>query len=134
MTDSKEKLFQILIGVAWIDGEIQHQEKKYLQDIATSRKLTQNQDIQDLLLFREPISEKQCNQWIDDYLGTNPTPEHCQNLISEIAGLVYCDDNVEVEEAKILAKIENYSSSNKILPNVLKTISNLYKKGLKKII
>lgn len=133
MTDYNEKLFQILIGVAWIDGEIQPQERKYLQDIATSKKLIQNQNIQDLLLFSKPISEKQCNQWIEDYLGTNPTKESCHNLISEIAGLVYCDDNVEVEEAKILAKIENYSSSNQILQNTLKTISNLYQKGLKKL-
>lgn len=133
MSDSNQKLFQILIGIAWIDGEIQPQERKYLQELATSRKLIPNQEIQDLLLFSKPISKAQCNQWIDDYLGTNPTKETCHNLISEIAGLIYSDNNVDVEEAKILAKIENYSSSNQIIQNTLKTISNLYRKGVKKL-
>ncbi len=133
MSNSSEQLFRILVAIAWIDGEIQPQEREYLHNIATSRKLIHNQEIQKLLSFSSPISIAQCNNWIDNYLEHNPTQESCRNLISEIAALVYCDDNIDVEEAKILVKLETYPSSHQRLQTTLNTIRNIYRKGLEKL-
>ncbi len=137
MSDSDEQLFKILVGAAWIDGEIQPQEREYLQKIAVSRNLTNNSEVDDLLSFNQLIPPEQCYQWLGNYLDNNPTKENCHNLISEIAALVYCDDNIDTEEAKLLNQIENYSSpisaSNQILPKILQTIGKIYRKSIKSL-
>ena len=59
-------LVKILIGVAWLDGEIQPEERAYLSKVPQIQHLA-NPEIAALL--STPISQKECEDWIETYLG-----------------------------------------------------------------
>ncbi len=129
-----KQLFHILVAAAWIDGEMQSQEQKYLQKIAKEQNLLEEQEIQDLLSSDRPISSAKCYQLLENYLGDNPTSENYQDLLSAISSLVYVDDNIATEEAKLLTQLQelgaNNTTSNSVFNKLLSHIQKLYKKGL----
>src|SRR5579883_2128800 len=105
--DPKTKaLIKILIGVAWIDGKIQPEEREYLHRIAKEKGLENEPDIQPLLYEFRPVPSQECYGWVNDYLGDRPTSENCQQLIEAISGLIYSDGSVDSEEAKLLTNLQ----------------------------
>lgn len=129
-----EQLFKILVAAAWIDGEFQPEEKAYLNQVAKDKDLLKNREIQSLLVETKPISSEQCYQWLSEYLGKKPTEEVYQNLLSEIAGLVYVDGDIAEQEAMLLTQLQNFDPSNNnvasIFKPILRTIRSLYRKQL----
>lgn len=132
-----QQLFKILIAAAWIDGNFQSEEKAYLQKLAQDKNLLEDTEIQSLLSTNKPINAEQCYQWLSEYLGDEPTEELCQNLLAEIAGLVYIDGDIAEEEAKLLTQLQNLERNNtnntSIFQPVLRTIRKLYRQQLNRL-
>ncbi|MEA5583515.1 TerB family tellurite resistance protein [Nodularia harveyana UHCC-0300] len=133
VTDSHVKnLVKILIGAAWIDGKIQPEERQYLREIAQAKGLATDPEIKPWLYELVPVKPKVCYAWVEEYLGSSPSLEDCENLIEAISGLIYSDGEVAVEEARLLTKIQELTQlSQSTLPvhtALLKQIQQLYRR------
>ncbi len=129
------QLFKILTAAAWIDGSVQPEEKEHLQQVASSQNLQDNPEVQSLLAANEPIPSQQCYQWLEEYLGNHPTESDYQDLLEAIAALVYTDDNIDSEEAKLLTRVESLSPANQPSPpnfkELLQSIKAFYRQSLR---
>lgn len=130
-----KQLLKILIAAAWIDGKIQPEERQYLQQIAQEKGIATDPEIKPWLYELVPVKPEKCYEWVKEYLGSSPSAEDCQNLIEEIGGLIYSDGEVAIEEAKLLAVIQdlsNKSESNQKRSNlILKQVQKMYRRWVK---
>ncbi|NEU75180.1 TerB family tellurite resistance protein [Hassallia byssoidea VB512170] len=129
---SVKNLVKILIGAAWIDGRIQAEERQYLREIAQAKGLASDPDIKPWLYELVPVQPDECYKWVKDYLGDRPTNEDYERLIEAISGLIYSDNEVAVEEARLLTKLQQLSTANdSTQPGhnaILKQIQKLYRR------
>ncbi|MBW4447500.1 MAG: TerB family tellurite resistance protein [Spirirestis rafaelensis WJT71-NPBG6] len=127
-----KNLVKILIGAAWIDGKIQAEERQYLREIAQAKGLASDPDIKPWLYELVPVQPNECYDWVKDYLGDRPTNEDYENLIEAISGLIYSDNEVAIEEARLLTKLQQLSTANdSTQPGhnaILKQIQKLYRR------
>ncbi len=125
-------LLKILIGVAWLDGQIQPEERQYLHRIAQEKGLESEPEIQPLLHEFRPVKPEECYGWVNDYLGDRPTSEGCQQLIEAISGLIYSDGIVDTAEAKMLTNLQQLdpasTASEASHRPVLAAIRNVYQR------
>jgi hypothetical protein len=122
-------LMKILIGVAWLDGEIQPAERQYLAKVAQTHQLDQDPEVESLLTGA-PITLPDCEKWIQEYLGDRPIHDDDQ-LIEAISGLIYSDGDVAMAEAKLLVNIQSKPTLTPPSPkSVIGKIQQLYKKAL----
>ncbi len=130
-----KQLLKILIAAAWLDGKIQPEERQYLQQIAQEKNIATDPEIKPWLYELVPVKPEECYEWIKEYLGSSPSAEDCQNLIQEIGGLIYSDGEVGIEEAKLLAKIQDLSdkseSNQKRSNMILKQVQKMYRRWVK---
>ena len=133
-TQSQSRLLiKILISVAWLDGEIQPQEREYLAKIAQTHQLDGDADVGSWLAGNPKISVAECEQLIQAYLG-NRSIHDDDRLIEAISGLIYSDGDIAMAEAKLLVNIQSApapTSSNQ-LP-LINNIRQLYQNWLQKI-
>jgi hypothetical protein len=132
-------LIKILIGVAWLDGEIQPEERQYLSQVVQTHRLAgvasleDRQDaaiVESLLTGTTKVSVTECEQWIQDYLG-NRSIHDDDGLIEAISGLIYSDGDVAISEAKLLVNIQSTPSPSQ--PNqepLIAKIQRLYRKAV----
>jgi uncharacterized tellurite resistance protein B-like protein len=126
-------LMKILIGVAWLDGEIQPEERQYLAKVAQTHHLDRDPEIETLLTGTVKVSATDCEQWIQDYLGDRSIHDD-DGLIEAISGLIYSDGDVATAEAQLLVNIQSQPSSSPPNPQPLTTkIRQLYHNWLQKI-
>ncbi|WP_036487800.1 TerB family tellurite resistance protein [Myxosarcina sp. GI1] len=134
-TDNNKKIFKILVAVAWIDGAIQPQEREYLLKIAQEQGLAGEAETQELLTSNKPIPPDECDRLLQDYLGSEPTVENYEDLLSAVSTIVYSDGDIATEEAELLTQLQNSDPKNlgsKSSLNKIQTrIQKLYKRGLK---
>jgi len=105
-TESQARLLtKILIGVAWLDGEIQPQERQYLSKVAQTYHIDRHIEIEPLLTGTSKVTAAECEQWIQDYLGSKSIYDD-DFLIEAISGLIYSDGDVAVSEATLLTRIQ----------------------------
>jgi len=127
-----KNLVKILIGAAWIDGKIQAEERQYLREIAQAKGLASDPDIKPWLYELVPVQPNECYKWVKDYLGDRPTNEDYERLIEAISGLIYSDNEVAVEEARLLTKLQELSTANDLTQPghnaILKKIQKLYRR------
>jgi hypothetical protein len=118
--ESKERLLvKILIGVAWLDGEIQPEERTYLLKVA------QRHHIED------PAIEAACEQWIELYLNESLSQER---LLEAISGMIYSDGDIATAEAQVLMSLQpDQIKSNRDTPVVIAKLRQLYQNWVKKI-
>lgn len=132
-----KNLIKILIGTAWIDGKIQPEEREYLHRIAKEKGVDQELDIYPLLYEFKPVSRSECYTWLNDYLGSHPTSEACQQLLEAISALIYSDGSVDSEEAKLLHKLQMIDPANENTEHtsnaILSVIRNLYQRWVSKL-
>lgn len=135
MKNDVKALVKILIGVAWIDGKIQPEERSYLQRIAIEKGVADDQEIQPILYELRAVKPEECYQWIQEYLGKHPSSEECHQLIEEISEIIYTDGTVDSEEAKLLTRLQIMESepAPTIQTKVISAIRKLYQHGLEKI-
>lgn len=137
-TNSNVKtLVKILIGAAWIDGQIQAEERAYLHRIVIEKGLENEPEIQPLLHESRPIKPEECYGWVKEYLGDRPSSEACQHLIEALSGLIYSDGDVANEEAKLLTDIQLIDVVNGDVNSpdngVMKVVRDLYKRWVAKL-
>jgi uncharacterized tellurite resistance protein B-like protein len=136
-TDSSVKtLLKILIGVAWIDGKIQPEEREYLHRIAQEKGIENDPDIQPLLSEFQAVKVEECYTWVREYLGDRPSSETCQQLVEALSGLIYSDGDVAVEEAKLLSDLQSFDPGTAAPQSegaVLGSIRNLYQRWVSKL-
>ena len=134
-TQTKNKqLLKILIGAAWIDGIIQVEERDYLKRMSQSQGLSEDEDLKDLLSELKPVQPSQCYQWLEEYLGDNPTIGDYQELLETLSALIYSDGDVQMQEAQLLTKLQRLDpaqdSPKSAFDKVLKNIQTIYKKAI----
>jgi hypothetical protein len=126
-------LMKILIGVAWLDGEIQPEERQYLTKVAQTHQLDRDPEVETLLTGNVKVSATECEQWIQNYLGDRSIHDD-DGLIEAISGLIYSDGDVATAEAQLLVNIQSQPSSPPPTQQPLTTkIRQLYQNWLKKI-
>jgi uncharacterized tellurite resistance protein B-like protein len=129
-----KQLIKILIGAAWIDGVIQTEEREYLHRIATSYQVENDPELKPFLSELKPVQAQECYRWLTEYLGENHQEEDYQELIEALSGLIYSDGNVEVQEARLLTKLQEldpiYEQSKSPLDKLLEKIQKLYRKTI----
>ncbi|MDJ0508631.1 MAG: TerB family tellurite resistance protein [Crocosphaera sp.] len=129
-----KQLLKILIGTAWIDGIIQAEERDYLKRMSQSSGLSEDEDIKALLSELKPVQPSQCYQWLEEYLGDNPTINDYQELLETLSALIYSDGDVQMQEAQLLTKLQlldpAQDSSQSAFDKVLKNIQKIYKKAI----
>ncbi len=127
-------LFKILVAVAWIDGEVQPEERKFLEKIAAEHNLGSTVELQDLLSSHQATSTAQCYELFREYLGSNPSSEDYQNLISAVSTLIYSDDDIATEEASLLTQMQNLDPNNSVnhsaFDKLIAKIQKIYQAGL----
>ncbi|MDJ0573078.1 MAG: TerB family tellurite resistance protein [Pleurocapsa sp. MO_192.B19] len=127
-------LFKILIAVAWIDGEVQPEERKFLEKIAAEQNLELTAELQDLLSSHQATSTAHCYELFREYLGSNPSSEDYQNLISAVSTLIYSDDDIATEEASLLTQMQNLDPNNSVnhsaFDKLIAKIQKIYQAGL----
>ena len=130
-----KQLLKILIGAAWIDGIIQPEERKYLHRIAAEFDLADDPELQPLLSELKRVSTAQCYQWVEDYLGTNPTTEDYQELLEKISGLIYSDGDIDIRESRLIEKVQSLDPTQQppknIINSFLKQVQTLYREAIK---
>lgn len=132
VTDSQvKKLVKILIAAAWIDGKIEPEERQYLREIAQVKGLASDPEIKPWLYELVPVQPGEYSRWLGEYLGDRPSLEDYQRLIFAISELIYSDDHVGVEEARLL--INNHSkklkqSTQPTYIELLQQIQKLYRR------
>lgn len=135
ITENNQDLFEILVAIAWIDGEIQPEEKKFLEKIAAEQNLKSSTEVKELLTNYQATSSEQCYQLLEKHLGSNPNPEDYTNLLSAVSRLIYSDNDIATEEASLLTQIQNLDPQNlkqhSVFDKVIGKIQNLYQAGLK---
>jgi uncharacterized tellurite resistance protein B-like protein len=133
-TQSRSRLLlKILIGVAWLDGEIQPQERQYLAKVAQTHHQDRDADIDSLLTGNLQVTATDCEHWIQAYLGDRSIYDD-DLLIEAISGLIYSDGDVAISEAKLLADIQSSPATTPPtkLPLIAK-IQQLYRSWLQKV-
>lgn len=133
--ENKTKLLvKILVGTAWIDGIIQPQERKYLQKVVTENNLNDDKEIKSLLSEIKPVNSTQCYEWLDEYLGENPTIEDYEELLGGVSALVYSDGDIDIQEAKLLSCLQNLDphcqEKKSRFEQILQSIKQLYHKAI----
>ncbi len=103
MTNS-HKLLKILIGVAWIDGQVQDNERSLILQIAQEQGLAADPILSDLLsnMGDQTVQITDCQHWIHDYLGDHPSPANYQQLLEALSSIIYSDNDVATAEAQLL--------------------------------
>ena len=134
-TKSDRNLLEILVAVAWIDGEIQPEERKFIENVAVE-KIGSSAEVEDLLSNHQDSSLQRCYQLLEQYLGNSPEPEDYNNLLSAVSSLIYSDNDIATEEANLLTTIQNIDPQNyrerSTLDKVIGKIQKLYTAGLGK--
>jgi hypothetical protein len=120
-------LMKILIGVAWLDGAIQPEERQYLAKVAQTHQLDHDTEVEPLLTGTIAVNAAECEQWIQEYLGDRSIHDD-DGLIEAISGLIYSDGDVAVAEAKLLVNIQSTPSA---APPLVSKIQQLYKKAFR---
>ena len=131
---NNQNLLKILVAIAWIDGEIQSEEKKFLSKIAIERNICSATELQEMLEQNQDSSTQKCYLLLEEYLGANPNPKDYDNLLSAVSSLIYSDNDIATEEASVLNKIQNLdpknTQQNSVFDKVIGKIQQLYQAGL----
>ena len=129
-----QQLIKILMGVAWIDGVIQTEEREYLRRIARAYQVENDPELKPFLSELKPIQAEECYRWLTDYLGENHREEEYQELLEALSGLIYSDGDVPIQEARLLTKLQEldpiYEQSKSPLDKLLEKIQKLYRKTM----
>jgi uncharacterized tellurite resistance protein B-like protein len=134
MTQNAKQLLKILIGAAWIDGKVQPEEQKRLRRVAEQKGVLDDSELHPWLHGLRAVSADECYQWIDEYLGPQPTSEAIQELLEEISGLIYSDGDIDSAEAQVLNELQRKESAvtadSTLHDTVTRGIQKLYQRWI----
>jgi uncharacterized tellurite resistance protein B-like protein len=125
-------LVKILIGVAWLDGKIEPEERQYLTKVATAHHVDEDTEIHPLLEGTMKVTAADCQAWIQTYLGDRSIHDD-DKLIEAISGLIYSDGDVATAEARLLIDIQATPPVQPTEQQLLTKIRRLYQGWVNKI-
>jgi uncharacterized tellurite resistance protein B-like protein len=129
-----KRLLKILIGTAWLDGVIRPEERDYLRQVATREDLSDDAEIQPLLSELKPVQPEECYRWIEEFLGNNADESAYRELLESIGALIYSDGEVAIQEARLLAKLQDLDpaidATRTPLDKLVGKIRELYAKAI----
>ena len=129
--DKDKQLFKILCSAAWIDGEIQQEERQYLHKMAEQNSLADDPEIRALLSEAVQTKPDECYRLVEEYMGDQATEDEYQELVDAVSKLVYSDSVIDTEEAKLLHRIERLkgevTNCKSPFQRALKTIQKMYR-------
>ncbi len=129
--DKNKQLFKILCSAAWIDGEIQTEERQYLHKMAEQNNLADDPEIRGLLSEAVQTKPDECYRLVEEYVGDQATEKEYQELVDAVSKLVYSDSVIDTEEAKLLHRIQSLETEVKNgkspFQQVLKSIQKMYR-------
>ena len=132
--DKNKQIFKILFAAAWIDGVIQKEEREYLQTLAKEQNLSEDGEIKLILSEAKPITPEECHNWLEDYLGNNPSVDDHQNLLEAISAIIYKDGDVQTQEAQLLSELQSLEPTletrTSAFDKILRTIQKLYRQAV----
>lgn len=132
--DKNKQLFKILCSAAWIDGEIQQEERQYLHKMATQHNLADDPEIRGLLSEAVQTKPDDCYRLVEEYIGDHATEAEYQEMVDAVSKLVYSDSVIDVEEAKLLHRIQCLETEVNYCPSpfqrTLNTIQKMYRKAI----
>ena len=127
-----KQLIKILIGAAWIDGVIQPEEREYLHRIATNYQLENDPELKPFLSELKPVQAQECYTYLENYLGENHQEKDYQELLESLSGIIYSDGYIQVQEAKLLTKLQEldplHEQLKSTLDKLVERIQKLYRK------
>ena len=133
-TSHTKQLLKILFGAAWIDGIIQPEERAYLRRKAQEQGLENDPEIHTLLSELISVQPTECYQWLQDYLGDNPSESDYQDLVEAISGLIYSDSDIQTQEAQLLAKLQQFDPAQEPhktpFDKLLRQIQKVYRSAI----
>ena len=103
-------LVKILIGVAWLDGKIQAEERQYLDRVLHTHHLSDDAELNSLLIGTNAVTPTECEGWIQEYLGDRSIHDD-DRLIEAISSTIYSDGDVATAEAKLLNDLQSTPTS-----------------------
>ncbi len=92
-------MLKIIIGSAWVDGHLEPAEVQYLQTLLKRWQMTHVPDL--LALLEAPVSLRQTERWMVDYLADTTETER-QRLLAAIGKMVIADETVLPPEHTLL--------------------------------
>ena len=104
---SPQLLLKIVTGTAWLDGKVQIEEQEYLKRIARANNVMDDPELSPLISGLKRVTREECYQWVEEYLGKNPSQEDQNQLVEVISGLIYSDGVVDSAEAQLLTDVSN---------------------------
>ena len=129
--DKNKQLFKILCSAAWIDGEIQQEERQYLHKMAEQNHLGEDPEIRALLSEAVQTKPDDCYRLVEQYVGDQATEAEYQELVDAVSKLVYSDSVIDTEEAKLLHRIQSLETevkhSKSPFQRALKSIQKMYR-------
>jgi uncharacterized tellurite resistance protein B-like protein len=125
---SVKHLVKILIGAAWLDGQVQAEEQQYLRQVASEKGVADDPEIYPLLNGLRAVTHSECYEWISEYLGEHPSAEDCNTLLESVSGLIYSDGSIANEEAKLISMIQQFDANGNAPNKTLKLVNSLYKR------
>jgi hypothetical protein len=99
-------LIKILIGVAWLDGKIQPEERRFLARVIQAHQLDGDTDLESMLDGKIATTQAECESWIQEYLGDRSIYDD-DRLIEAISAIVYMDGDIANIEAKLLVDLQS---------------------------
>jgi uncharacterized tellurite resistance protein B-like protein len=129
--NNAHKLLKILIGVAWIDGQLQDAERTQILKIAQEQGLADDPVINDLLKSMGDVTVQltDCQRWMQDYLGSAPSAENYQQLLEALSSIVYSDNDVATAEAQLLLNYQQLDPANlSVSQTILAKLRTAYQK------
>jgi uncharacterized tellurite resistance protein B-like protein len=133
-----KQLVKILIGVAWIDGKIQPEERQYLRRIAQEHGLADDEELKPWLYELRAVTVAECYGWIKEFLGHHPTADTCNQLIEAVSGLIYSDGEMANEESKLVNRLLQLdapqSEPKQLYQTMLQAVQQLYRRWADSIV
>jgi hypothetical protein len=111
-----------------LDGTIQPEERKYLQQLVEKQGMAEDGEINSLLNSSTVISADECDRWVETYLKSNPDRD---NLLTLVSGLIYSDGEVSTDEAKLLTSLQ--STDDRSIHPIVDRIRQLYQSAYRKL-
>ncbi|WP_414752118.1 carotenoid oxygenase family protein [Anabaena sp. CCY 9910] len=121
-TQENKQLLKILVGMAWLDGELEPGEKEYLSKIADQKRLTEDAEIKSLLSDNKPIQPQQCFDWLQAYLGKNPSPYKFEALDEVLESLFTSGAEIDEREKEMLAAFADKNTRQTVFQERLGSI------------
>ncbi len=122
-------LLRIVAGSAWVDGHLEEEEVKYLERLLERYDLMDNTELKSLL--QEPISARQTESWMVEYLRDATEDERMQ-LLGAIGNLLIADDRVSPEEHELLddyhTLMSNIPPRIEAAPKLVSAVGQFFKK------